>query len=372
MTRTGPAATPPSAASPCWTSARPSSAAGARRRRSWARPSRSPPPSSARAMTRSPPTSCCATRSGRAGPVDPDARTRPGHRPLGRRGHPDDGGPLDVHGGGLGRPGHHLAPPRADQDPGGDRRGAGPGGGRAAVRAGRRRGAGRAGRAAVLAAARRAARRGPPRRAPGSPPPWPRTWTRVLAGHPLRELVTVRRAVAVAGGAGAGVVRLLVRVLPAFGGRRRRDRQAHRQRHLPHRRPAAAGDRRDGLRRGLPAAHPPDRHDLPQGPQQHPVRGPARCGRAVGDRLPGRRPRRDPPRPGHPGGLRRTSWHGPASWAWRSRWTSRCSAPRTTPGWTSTPSGSTTARTAPSPTRRTRRRSTRTSTPSPSTRTWTA
>ena len=58
-----------------------------------------------------------------------------------------------------------------------------------------------------------------------------------------------------------------------------------------------------------------------------------------------------------------------ATSAWRSRWTSRCSARRTTRGSRSTRSGSPCAPTARSPTRRTRRRSTRTSTRSTSTTT---
>ena len=76
--------------------------------------------------------------------------------------------------------------------------------------------------------------------------------------------------------------------------------------HLPHRDRAAAGRRGDGLRRRLPAADPPDRHDVPQGPEQH-ARRPARTTPAspwaIGVRR--GRPRRDPPRPRHDRGLRR-------------------------------------------------------------------
>ena len=132
---------------------------------------------------------------------------------------------------------------------------------------------------------------------------------------------------------------------------------------------AAARDRRDGLRRRLPAADPPDRAHLPQGPQQHPA-PPSRTTRA-------RRGRSAPRTAGTtrstPTWARSTtstrSSPGPASWAWRSRSTSPCSAPPTTRGSRSTRSGSPSGPTARSRTRRTRRRSTRTSTRSTSTRT---
>ena len=50
--------------------------------------------------------------------------------------------------------------------------------------------------------------------------------------------------------------------------------RARRARHLRHRRRAPARRRRDGLRRALPAADPPDRPDQPQGPEQHARRRP--------------------------------------------------------------------------------------------------
>ena len=81
----------------------------------------------------------------------------------------------------------------------------------------------------------------------------------------------------------AGAVRLLVRGLPALVGRlegRRGDR-------------ARAG--RDGLRRGLHDADPPDRRHQPQGPQQHARRRPGRPRLAVRGRRQGGRPRRRPP-----------------------------------------------------------------------------
>ena len=155
--------------------------------------------------------------------------------------------------------------------------------------------------------------------------------------------------------------------------RRARRGRSGRSRHLPHRRRAAAGDRRDGLRRGLSAADPPDRHHLPQGPQQHP--------RPPGPRTSGCRGRSAPPRA--------ATTRSTPTWA-RSRTSTAFVArgPRPAhgdrpglrapvlprpplggeaPGVVPPP-----RRTARSRTRRTRRRSTRTSTRSPSTRTWTA
>ena len=70
------------------------------------------------------------------------------------------------------------------------------------------------------------------------------------------------------------------------------------------------GRRRDGLRRDLPAADPPDRRGEPQGRQQHPHPDPRRRRLALGDRQQGRRPRRHPPRPRHPRGLRRLRGRG--------------------------------------------------------------
>ena len=75
----------------------------------------------------------------------------------------------------------------------------------------------------------------------------------------------------------------------------------------------------------LPPIHPIGARQ-PQGPEQH-ARPRARRPRlAVGDRLGGRRARRHPPRPRHLRGLRRLRRAGPASSAWRSPSTSRCSA----------------------------------------------
>ncbi len=121
------------------------------------------------------------------------------------------------------------------------------------------------------------------------------------------------------------------------------------------------GRGRDGLRRALPAADPPDRPDQPQGPQQHPGGPPGGRRLAVGDRLRRGRPRRDPPGTGHPARTSGRSSRRPATTASRSRWTWRCRPRPTTRGSPSTRSGSPPGPTARSRTPRTRRRSTRTS-----------
>ena len=183
-----------------------------------------------------------------------------------------------------------------------------------------------------------------------------------LAAQPLRELVTrsarmplrVERERALYGawyeffprseGAGEAAGRPLAR------------------RHAADRGRTPARGRGDGLRRRLPAAGPPDRYGVPQGSQQHARPRSQRPRGALGDRRPRRGPRRDPSGPRHVRRLRRRSSSGRAALASRSRSTWRCRPPPTIPGSPSTPSGSGSAPTAPSPTPRTRRRSTRTST----------
>ena len=80
-------------------------------------------------------------------------------------------------------------------------------------------------------------------------------------GHP-------RRAIRRLGGPAAGPVQRVVRDVSAVHRRLGREGQPG-ARHLRHRRQGAAAHRQDGLRRGLPAADPPDRQGAPQGPQQH-------------------------------------------------------------------------------------------------------
>ena len=227
---------------------------------------------------------------------------------------------------------------------------AGQGAGRAGQRPGR--GRARAGRGAasscradragrVPAAARRAARRRRCR--------WP---TRVspaldladlLWEHPVRELVTAGDRAPSSGWTGRG------RSSPpgTSSSRARRgpwwptgDAPARHGTFATAARPAARR-RRDGLRRALPAADPPDRPGQPQGPQQRARRRAGRRRLAVGDR---RRPRAATTRSTPTWVRRRTS--APSSprprdaRAWRWRWTWRCSARRTTRGSPSTRSGS--------------------------------
>ena len=105
----------------------------------------------------------------------------------------------------------------------------------------------------------------------------------------------------------ARALRRLVRDLPPLRGRARTTTKTGEWivGHPPHRGRAAARHRRDGLRRRLPDADPPDRHDraaraatTPSTPQ------PGDPGIPVRHRLARRRPRRDPPRPRHVRGLR--------------------------------------------------------------------
>ena len=215
----------------------------------------------------------------------------------------------------------------------------------------------------------RAGRRGSPGGAPG-----PRRSRPCSRPHPLRELVTVEGPYPSYADRARALFGSWYEFFPRSEGAppRRRDRQGH-QRHVPHRRRAARRGGRDGLRRDLPAADPPDRRGQPQGPEQHPrpraPTTPARPGRSAArtaattrstptsarssdfDAFVAQRRRaraRGGARPGAAGGAR---------------------PPVGRPG---TPSGSPPAPTAPSPTPRTRRRSTRTSTRSTSTTTRTA
>ena len=169
-------------------------------------------------------------------------------------------GDLAARGRGQGRAGAERR--RAGQRPG-DRRAAAGAGGRRPDRA--------ADSGCCLAAAARAARHRRGRCRPGSPRRWPSRSARscrapgARTGHPGPDAPGLGRPP-------AGAVRLLVRVLPALH-RRRSTRPAAGARHVRHRGRGAGPGRRDGLRRGLPAADPPDRRGQPQGPQQQcPVR----------------------------------------------------------------------------------------------------
>ncbi len=100
----------------------------------------------------------------------------------------------------------------------------------------------------------------------------------------------------------ARAFRLVVRVLPAL---RRRDARPPAVGHVCDRGEAAAGDRRDGLRRRLHPAGASDRDDVSQRSEQHPDPGARRSRRPVGDRIKRGWARCDPPRPRHDGRLRR-------------------------------------------------------------------
>ena len=91
--------------------------------------------------------------------------------------------------------------------------------------------------------------------------------TELLAQYPLRDLITRGEQYGVWVDRPAGPVQRLVRDVPAVHRRLGQEGQAG-PRHVRHRGQGAAPDRQDGLRRGLPAADPPDRQGAPQGPQQ--------------------------------------------------------------------------------------------------------
>ena len=187
----------------------------------------------------------------------------------------------------------------------------------------------------------------------------------VLAAHPLRELVTASAAFPLRVDRERALYGTWYEFFPRSEGAyvdRGRPAPGCRGRSRTAAEPAARR-RRDGLRRRLPAAGPPDRPGQPQGSattRSTPARTtPARRGRSAAD---GGRARRHPPRPRHVRRLRRVRRPRAASTASRSRSTSRCSPRRTTRGSRSTRSGSPRGPTARSRTPRTRRRSTRTST----------
>ena len=89
---------------------------------------------------------------------------------------------------------------------------------------------------------------------------------------------------------------------------------------------AAPVRRRDGLRRALPAADPPDRARVPQGPNNALVAGPDDVGSPWAIGASRRRAHGDPSRARHARGLSRASCRGRARTASRSRSTSRSSA----------------------------------------------
>ena len=251
---------------------------------------------------------------------------------------PDREGLLDLPRRGVERPAGHLAARRRGEGRGRPgRRGTGqrPRGGRPAARPGRRPRPTPSTGDAARRGRRRAARHLAGADRPDRPGAGRRRCSEYLHDHPVRELVTatpeyevwVDRPRALYGSWYEFFPRSEG---PVVGG------------HADHGTFAsaagpAAGRRRDGLRRRLPAADPPDRHGQPQGPEQHPdARTPttsARRGRSAAPRAattPSTRSwaRWRTSRPSSP---------APGSWAWRWRWTSRCRPRRTTRGWTSHP-----------------------------------
>ncbi|MBM4608455.1 DUF3416 domain-containing protein, partial [Rhodococcus hoagii] len=91
--------------------------------------------------------------------------------------------------------------------------------------------------------------------------------------------------------------RVLVRVLPPLDRWLGRARRAT-ARYLRDRGGGSAADRRDGFRRGVPSADPPDRRGDRKGPNNALTAG-GRRRVPVGDRIGRRRARRDPPAAGH-------------------------------------------------------------------------
>ena len=222
---------------------------------------------------------------------------------------------------------------------------------------------------AIDAAARhRAPGRGPPRRAPV-----PRADARCSPPHPLRELVTVEGPYPLYADRRARAVRQLVRVLPALRGRHARRRRPARSTSGTFR-TARQAARRASPRWASTSIYLPPIHPIGEvnrkGPNNTLTPGPDDTGSPVGDRLQGRRPRRDPPRPRHVRRLRRLRRARPASLGLEVALDLALQAAPDHP-WVDrrTRSGSPPAPTARSPTPRTRRRSTRTSTRSTSTTT---
>ena len=235
---------------------------------------------------------------GRRDPA-PHGRRHPRHRPVDGPGAARDRGRLGLAGRGLHRRLGHVAARGRDQ-----------GAGRS-----RRRGHLRPGQSTADRRRRRVPRHDPhPRRGQGTresrplpcraPPrrhrPAPR---RGPPGEAAREPRHAQRARGTPRRAEPCRPRQLVRVLPPQRGRSQAGRRHVEERDVPHRGPPPPVDRPHGLRRRVHPARPPDRHDVPQGPEQLADRRPGRPGLAVRHRLGRRRARRGAPRPRHRRGL---------------------------------------------------------------------
>ena len=303
---------------------------------------RSPRPSSARAMTRSPPMSCCATRAGTPGPGPPCASSPPAPTagaPTSPR-TPRGAGPTPSRRGATPSPPGGTAP---DQDPRRHRHRSGPRGGaelyeRAAADVPKRDG-----REAVLAAVDALRDEDRVRRRPARRRPRPRGRP-ALARHPLRELVTASRPLPLEVERHRALFGSWYEFFPRSEGAVVEEGEPPVTGTFRHRRRTAARRRRDGLRRRLSAADPPHRHHFPQGPNNTLSPRPDDVGRPLGHRLRRRRPRRGPPRPGHARGLRPLRRRPPATCGMEVAldFALQCSPDH--PWVASIPSGSTTAR----------------------------
>ena len=118
---------------------------------------------------------------------------------------------------------------------------------------------------------------------------------------------------------------------------------------------------RDGLRRRLFHADPPDRADQPQGPQQCGDGARGRSRQPLRHRRRRRRPRRGASGIGHAGGFPRASLRPANRSTWKSRSISPCSARPTIPGSSNIRNGSSAGRTARCAMRKIRPRNMKTS-----------
>ncbi len=225
------------------------------------------------------------------GPIDPASQP-----PVGGDHHCVGHGAPRVHRPGLDRHLRHLAqgrPVETRRRPGHQRRA---GGGRAVGRAGRRQGQGQ-GPPPI-----RAGRRDSPQQVPAGREPAGRNGGPRDPSHPAGdpgqagpEHIAVDAPV---GRPPPGAVQRLVRAVPPL---ERRVRGHHQT-------PGRPGG--PGVRRDLPAAHPPDRCHRPQGQEQHHHAGAGRRRKPVGDRVRTGWPHRHRAEPRHLRGLRRNGRGG--------------------------------------------------------------
>ena len=307
---------------------------------------------------------------GKTGPLRPDAPAGSGHRPMGHRGRGGPGGRVELHRGGLGRPGRHLAARRrpSRSRPGWMssscwRRGRASWPGRPPWTDPRRPGVCSPTPPSAL---RDTTRPVDARLAAGLAP----EVDQALAGAPLRELLTASDTYPLWIDRERALYGAWYEFFPRSEGAVT-DPETGRAalRHPGHGRRTAARRAGHAVRRRLPPADPPDRADQPQGPQQHPHPRAGRPRLAVGHRCRRGRARRDPPGSGDHRGLRRL--RGPYAGAGHGGGAGPRDPGRPRPPVGRGAPGMVLGRwpTARSPTPRTRRRSTRTSIRSTSTAT---